>query len=87
VKLCLDAGCTMTTYLPAPQPSPVNWPKLFMYAACLAGAPPELMAVASGSPQEFPRFGSRNARSHELLGLWPWKAERGATTAESFKQS
>ena len=51
VKFCLDAACTMTTYVPAPQPWPVNWKKFFMYAACLAGAPPELMAAAGGAPQ------------------------------------
>jgi len=39
-----------------------------MYIACLAGAPPELMATASGVPQNW-TDSVRDAGLHYLLGL------------------
>ena len=35
-----------------PTLQPVNWKKFMMYMSCLAGAPPELMALGSASPQD-----------------------------------
>lgn len=49
-SICAGYG-TVRFPTTAPTIQPVNWKKFMMYMSCLAGAPPELMALGSGSPQ------------------------------------
>ena len=77
MKFCLDPSCTMTTYLPAPQPSPVNWKKFTMYMSCLAGTPPALMAAASGFPQDVTDSTPETQGSTTVWGYTPGKQKNG----------
>ena len=75
-QLCAGYGtvCFSTT---VPTFQPVNWKKFTMYLSCLAGTRPELMAAASGSPEDVTDSTPETQGPTTVWGYTPGKQKNG----------